>query len=135
KLEQEDETKMGGRAMRILIPRAIPPVYEMRNNRGVGHAGAEVDPSHMDAEYVVHSCRWMLAELIRVYHAFDTNTARSVVEALTEREVPMIWEVGDLKRVLDSSMSVSDRVLVLLYSTIERVSVSQLSRWAEYKNL
>ena len=45
KLEQEDETRMGGRAMRILIPRTIPPVYEMRNNRGVGHAGAEVDPA------------------------------------------------------------------------------------------
>src|SRR5207248_1894570 len=93
KLEQEDETRMGGRAMRILIPRTIPPVYEMRNNRGVGHAGAEVDPSHMDAEYALHSCQWMLAELVRVYHAMDAVSARALIDALIQREVPLIWQV------------------------------------------
>jgi hypothetical protein len=134
KLEQEDEVKMGGRAMRILIPRAIPPVYEMRNNRGVGHAGAEVDPSQMDADYAVHSCQWMLAELVRVYHALDTKTARSVVEAVTKREVPLIWEVGGSKRVLDPAMSVPDKVLMLLYATLGAAGVGELCQWTEYKN-
>jgi hypothetical protein len=134
KLEQEDEAKMGGRGMRILIPRAIPPVYEMRNNRGVGHAGAEVDPSQMDAEYALHSCQWMLEELVRVYHALDTETARAVVEALIARDVPLIWQVGGVKRVLDPNMRVQDRILVLLYATPGAVDVEDLCRWTEYKN-
>ena len=134
KLEQEDEVKMGGRAMRVLIPRAIPPIYEMRNNRGVGHAGADVDPSHMDAEYALHSCQWILAELVRVYHVLSTDTARGVIEALVQREVPLIWQVGDVKRVLDPTMSVSDRALALLYATPGSVDVDVLLRWTEYKN-
>ena len=125
---------MGGRAMRIMVPRAIPPIYEMRNNRGVGHAGAEVDPSHMDAEYALHGCQWMLAEIVRVYNALDTKIARSLIEALIEREIPLIWQVGGTKRVLDPRMSVSDRVLVLLYTTPGGVDVNELYRWIGYKN-
>lgn len=133
-LESEDEARMGGRGLRILVPRAIPPVYEMRNNRGVGHAGAEVDPSHMDAEYAFRACQWMLAELVRVFHALDTQTARAVTELLIERTTPLVWEIGGVKRVLDPGMRAQDRVLLLLYATPGAVDQDELLRWSEYKN-
>ena len=37
------------RSFQILIPRTLPSLYEIRNNRGVGHVGGDVDPNHMDA--------------------------------------------------------------------------------------
>ena len=41
------------RSFQILIPRLLPALYEIRNNRGVGHVGGDVDPNHMDAQAVL----------------------------------------------------------------------------------
>src|ERR1035438_4507741 len=41
------------RSFQILIPRLLPPLYEIRNNRNVGHVGGDVDPNHMDATTVL----------------------------------------------------------------------------------
>jgi hypothetical protein len=37
------------RSVRIQIPRMLTALYEIRNNRNVGHVGGDVDPNHMDA--------------------------------------------------------------------------------------
>ena len=50
KLEQNTQIP---RSFQILIPRLLPALYEVRNNRGVGHVGGDVDPNHMDAQFVV----------------------------------------------------------------------------------
>src|SRR5262245_60982886 len=43
-------TRVGDRSLRVLLPRLLPFLYEIRNNRGVGHVGGDVDPNHEDAE-------------------------------------------------------------------------------------
>ncbi|MBB3083292.1 hypothetical protein [Geodermatophilus sabuli] len=43
-------------------------LYDIRNNRGVGHAGADVDPNHMDATVVLYQSKWLVAELVRLLH-------------------------------------------------------------------
>jgi hypothetical protein len=37
------------RSFQILIPRTLTSLYEVRNNRGVGHVGGDVDSNHMDS--------------------------------------------------------------------------------------
>ena len=46
-LEQESTVagRVGDRSMRILIPRMLPVLYEVRNNRGVGHVDGDVTPT------------------------------------------------------------------------------------------
>lgn len=133
-LEQPGDVALP-RALRIQIPRALLPVYEMRGNRGTGHAGAEIDPNHMDAEYALHACQWMLGDLVRAYHQLDPDVARRVVEALTERVVPLIWDVGNgVKRVLATEMDTGQRVLALLYATPGPVGQAMLRGWSEYKH-
>ena len=56
-------------SFQILIPRALPALYDIRNNRGVGHAGEDVNSNHMDATLVLSMCNWIMAELVRVFHA------------------------------------------------------------------
>src|SRR5262249_37594630 len=41
-----DPNRLGDRSLRILIPRLLPFLYEIRNNRGVGHVGGDVSPNH-----------------------------------------------------------------------------------------
>ncbi len=68
-----EQNKHVSRGFRILIPRIVPAIYEIRNNRGVGHLGGDVDSNYMDATFVVNNCSWVLGELIRVFHNLSVD--------------------------------------------------------------
>src|SRR6266508_6021460 len=89
-LEKADEKKCP-RAVRIQIPRMLVALYEVRNNRGVGHVGGDVDPNFMDATAVVVMSKWIVAELIRVFHAVPVEEAQGLVDSLVERTLPVVW--------------------------------------------
>lgn len=125
----------GYRSARILIPRALPFLYEIRNNRGVGHIGGEVDPNYMDAMAVVNMSSWVLAELIRIFHSVTIQEAQELVNSLVERKHPLVWELENLRRVLDPKMNMSDQVLVLLHTKPSWIGVSDLFKWVEYSRL
>lgn len=122
------------RSIRIQIPRVIIGLYEIRNNRNVGHVGGDVDPNHMDAVYVLQAAKWIIAELIRVLHDLSIDEAAALVDALVEREVPLVWKVGDGRRVLDPKMSMKDKTLLLLHSTPLPVAEGDLRSWVEHSN-
>ncbi len=132
-LEKADKTQFP-RSVRIQIPRVIMGLYEIRNNRGVGHVGGDVDPNHMDARVVLESAKWVMAELVRVFHDLTTQEATDVVNALVERTVPIVWEVGAQKRVLQSKLSKRDQTLLLLYATTGPVKEVDLFSWVESSN-
>jgi hypothetical protein len=125
----------GPRSMRVTIPRVLLGVLDIRNDRDVGHVGAEVSSNHMDATYVLGAAKWLVAELVRVFHQVDVTTATEFVEALIERETPAVWAVAGVKRVILAGASMSDRVLLLLDSTAAPVLDMDLRIWAEYSNL
>jgi hypothetical protein len=112
----------------------LQPLYEVRNNRGVGHIGSEVDPNFLDATAVYNMASWILAELIRVFHRVSTKDAQDTVDALVERKTPLIWEVGENKRVLRPDMPTDDQALLLLHQSIGWVSEKALTSWVEYSS-
>lgn len=122
------------RSFQILIPRLLPALYEIRNNRGVGHIGGDVDPNHMDATAVLSNANWVMAELIRVYHTVSISEAQTVVDALVEQRVPLIWDVAGTKRVLDPSMGLKEQILALLASCAAAVSSAELISWTDYQD-
>jgi hypothetical protein len=123
------------RSVRIQIPRMVVALYEIRNNRGVGHAGGDVDPNDMDATAVLYMSKWLLAELVRVLHTLTTAEAAEVVEALIERQVALVWSSGDKKRVLRPGLTWKRNTLLLLLSESGEVSEADLFRWIEHKSL
>jgi hypothetical protein len=60
-------------SLRILLPRMLPPLYDIRNNRGVGHVGGDVNPNQMDATAVYSMTSWIMAELVRIFHNVTTQ--------------------------------------------------------------
>lgn len=120
---------------RILIPRMMLGLYDIRNNRGVGHAGADVDPNHMDATAVLYTSKWIVAELVRLLHTRTTDEATAIVDGLIEREVAWVWSHGDKRRVLRTGMSWKQQTLVLLLTEAGDVSESDLLRWLEHPRL
>lgn len=122
------------RSFQILIPRMLPALYEVRNNRGVGHVGGDVDPNHMDAVLVLSMCNWIIAELVRVLHGTTVVEATQVVDSLVERRIPLVWQGGTTKRVLDPSLSLKDTALLLIAESPTTVAVDDLFLWTGYDN-
>lgn len=122
------------RSPRILIPRMLVPLYEVRNNRGVGHAGGEVNPNHMDAMCVLQVAKWVVAELVRYLNDLPVDEASDVVDSLVEREVPLVWKVGGKRRVLDPSLSMKAKTLLLLHGCSGPATEAELLDWTEHSN-
>jgi hypothetical protein len=121
------------RSFRILIPRILPALYEIRNNRGVGHVGGDVDSNHIDALAVLSISGWIMAELIRVFHNVDIQDAQNIADNLVDRKIPLVWQSGDIRRVLQPTLSIRNQVL-LLSSLSEAVTKDDLLRWIEPTN-
>jgi hypothetical protein len=131
-----DAARVGDRSMRVMIPRVLPVLYEVRNNRGVGHVGGDVSANHMDAEAVQAMASWVMAELVRIFHGVDVMEAQATVEALVERKTPIIWQIeGGVRRVLDPGMNAKDQTLLLLHHSTGWVSANDLFDWIEYSTL
>jgi hypothetical protein len=122
------------RSFQILIPRLLPALFEVRNNRGVGHAGGDVDSNHMDATFVITSANWVMSELVRYFHNVSTSTAQSLVDNLVERRIPLIWEGEEMRRILDPQMKLQDQIIVLLATSTGQQNVADLYRWTGYNN-
>lgn len=126
----------GPEELRILIPRALNFVYTMRNKRGMGHEGEEVDPREADASAVVVLANWCVSELIRVTSTLPMEDAQRIVDALAERELPVVWSGAGRKRVLDPQMQRRDQVLTLLYSEPDEATpIEDLCSWVEAPRL
>lgn len=122
--------------LRLVIPRALVFVYTMRNKRGIGHVGGDVDANRIDALSIAQTCDWVLCELIRCFHGLSLDEAQDLVDGLTIRNVPDIWEVAGKKRVLKSGLEYKDQVLLLCYQDPSSTILSEdLYDWVEYSNL
>lgn len=132
---QSHYPKTANHSARILIPRMMIGLYDIRNNRGVGHTGADVDPNHMDATAVLYASKWLVAELVRLLHQLTVDEATAIVDSLIEREVAWVWSHGDKKRVLKPGMSWKKKTLVLLLTEAGEVDEANLVRWLEHPSV
>ena len=134
-MDQAYQSVPNSRSARILIPRIMLGLYDIRNNRGVGHAGAEVDPNYMDATVVLYTAKWLMAELVRLLNALHIDEATAIVDGLIEREVSWVWADGDKKRVLRAGMTWKEQTLVLLLTEAGVVAEGDLHRWLEHSHM
>ncbi len=102
-------------SVRLTIPRVLIALYDVRNKRGVGHLGGDVDENHMDAELVLALSNWLVAELVRVFYSTTPEEAAALVDGVVEKRIPLVWDLGSRRRVLNPKMSARDKTLVLLY--------------------
>jgi hypothetical protein len=130
----ENEAARAPRSIRIQIPRMLIALYEIRNNRNVGHVGGDVDPNHADAVCVLQMAKWIVAELVRVLHDVSTDEATAIVGSLADRETPLIWEVNGKKRVLSTKLGMRAKTLILLHASNGPVAEADLVSWVEHSN-
>ncbi|WP_460487319.1 hypothetical protein [Curvibacter fontanus] len=123
------------RGFQILIPRLLPALYEVRNNRGVGHVGGDVDSNHMDSAAVLALANWIMGELVRVLHLTSTTEAQQIVDAISIRRIPLVWDgLNGVRRVLDPKIALKDQILLLLDSSADGEATSDIANWTGSKN-
>lgn len=123
-------------SLRIIMPRALVFLYTVRNKRGIGHVGGDVDANRIDSATMARLSDWILCELIRVYHDLSLEEAQDLVDSLAERDLPDIWTVAGRKRVLREGTTKKAQTLLLLYSEADvAVPVEDLADWVEYSSL
>jgi hypothetical protein len=119
KVLQSYESASGDESFRILIPRALKAVYNIRNKRGVGHISG-VSPNEMDSTYILYTVKWVLAELVRLASGLPISETQRLVDSITERKMEIIWKEGDISRILDKQLKAREQILVLLYDQSPR---------------
>jgi hypothetical protein len=123
-------------SVRLIIPRALMHLYTLRNKRGIGHIGGDVDANKIDLSAIVSAADWIICELIRIYHKLSLEEAQDLIDSISFKTIPTIWEVAGKKRVLNPELSAKDKSLLLLYSETDLgILVEDLYEWVEYSSL
>ncbi|MCW5896354.1 MAG: hypothetical protein KIT50_12200 [Bacteroidetes bacterium] len=134
KLVQVPKT-VGNESQRTILPRAIVFLYTLRNKRGIGHVGGDVDANPIDSVTIARTADWIMCELIRIHHGLSLEEAQAIVDTISARDIPTIWEVAGKKRVLQKGLEYKEQVLLLLYQDTQNgVLVEDLFDWTEYSN-
>lgn len=122
------------RALRIQIPRLLIALYEMRNNRAIGHAGGDLEPNQMDGLLFLQGMKWILAEFVRMFYSCDINSAQQVVDSLATRWNPVFWEKDGKKVLLHQNATAAERTVITLYFSDLKAPRIDVQRWVEYAN-
>lgn len=119
------------RSFQILIPRMLPALYEIRNNRNVGHIGGDVDSNLMDSIAVATLSSWIMGELIRVFHNLSTQESQKIVDLITSRKIPLVWTEDNMKRVLIPNMGKKHQILLLISTETTKTNTDLLFKWLD----
>lgn len=120
-------------SVRFHIPEACTLIYDIRNRRGVGHLGGDVNPNLSDSRVITAVADWVIAELVRLHYACSLSAAQAIVDGIVQRRTPLVWDGESVRRVLKPSMRTQDQVLVLLANeTSLRASQADLCNWVGY---
>ena len=122
-------------SFRIHIPRVLITIYNIRNKRGVGHLGGDVNPNSADSGLLVACADWVMAELFRIYYQCSLEEAQDIVNAIIQRRLNLIHEIENVKRVLLPSLSIRNQTILILSSIYpSKATVEDLVTWIEPSN-
>lgn len=117
---------------RIVIPRILKGVYNIRNKRGVAHI-TTISPNEMDATVILYNVKWVLAEITRLASNLRPTETQQLIDNIVERQVEVLWKQDGFRRILDTSITKIDQVLIHLYDESPQ-SAEALRNHIEYAN-
>lgn len=123
-------------SVRLHIPRVIIGIYNIRNRRGVGHVGGDVNPNNSDSLFILAASDWIMSEIIRLHYNSTLDEAQQIVDNLVQRRLLIVCDVQDKKRVLNHKLPYRDKALLIL-ATIPKNGIDDrtLCDWVEHSNI
>ncbi len=109
------------------IERVIGVVYKFRSDRGVVHISKDYTANNMDAMLVLHACKWLFAEFLRLAWEEDRKTIAETIAQIVQIEDPLIHVLDGAPLILDPEVSGPEEVLLLLnHAPTNRLTESDL---------
>jgi hypothetical protein len=128
-VEKEITATMGGLKgrdedewLRLLIPPTVRAMYNIRNRRGVDHL-SRIKPNHIDARVLTAQADWILAELTRLATTHDFVQAQALIDALVDRQLPLIEMINGEWKLLQTDLPLEDAILLASYHDDKLVQV------------
>jgi hypothetical protein len=118
--------------LRLHIPRALIALYNIRNHRGVGHIGGDINPNISDSTLLNTGCDWVMAEFIRLFYVCDITEAENLVKRIVKRKISFVYTIEDRKRVLKVKGFENKILLLLLEKYPETIIDTELFKWTEH---
>ncbi|NUM43033.1 MAG: hypothetical protein HUU45_15565 [Leptospiraceae bacterium] len=126
----------GVESQRVVLPRALSFLYTLRSKRGISHVGGDVDANPIDSATISRIADWIMCELIRIHHSLSLEEAQALIDTISTRSLPDIWDVAGKKRILRKGLNYRQQVLLFTYQDIQNgVLTEDLHQWTEYTNL
>jgi hypothetical protein len=120
-------------SIKTIIPRALVFLYAMRNKRGIGHVGGDIDANSIDTATIARIADWIICELIRVFHKMPIEEAQDLINSISIKSIPIVWEIAGKKRVLKDGLNAKQKSLLLLYTESDAAVLTEdLCSWVEY---
>ena len=125
----EDDTKTHlylSRKSLIHITKIIRSVYRLRSQRGAIHLNS-MSADELDSRYVLIACRWILAEMLRLFADASRQETEDLFVKLSKRPVTMLRDFGSIKLVQNTKLTAAEEILVYMYlSDSEEIMASEL---------
>jgi hypothetical protein len=128
----ESQPKKIPDSIRLYIPRLLIAVYDIRNNRNIGHANVSILPNHTDAALLLGVVKWLMCELIR---NFSNKNIDHLLLQISATINPFYWEEKDRRRILVDGLDMDEKILVHLYFANLTTSLDKLKKWMDVKNI
>jgi len=122
-------------SIRLYIPKALDVLYDIRNNRNVGHVGGDIDENYADANLSLTLCSWVLVEIIRLYYIGDINQAQELVNKLIQIRIPLIQDFDGYLRILTPELPLRNKIMAIaFYKGEEGISLQDLNRFLSHNH-
>ncbi len=96
------------------ISKAIELVYKFRSARGVAHISKEYNANYMDSMMIVHTCKWIFSEFLRLAWDKDEKIIAETIEQIVQIEHSLIHELEGKPLVLVKKISARNEIPLLL---------------------
>lgn len=131
----QSPASQGNESIRIIIPRALLLIYTLRNKRGIGHIGGDIQANSIDIATILKVVDWVICELIRIYHNLSLIEAQLIIDSLNLKIIPDVWHVDGKKRIIKEGLTFSQKTLILLYNELDnKATLKELYEWTEYSS-
>lgn len=90
-------------------------IYKVRSKRGAIHLSPDYTANHLDSRLILDNCRWILAEILRMFWTADRKALAEMVINLVEFEIPMIVEYDGVPFVLHTGLTAYNEVALVLF--------------------
>lgn len=113
------------------ITKVISMVYKLRNDRGIAHISPIHSANGMDAMLILHACKWIFAEFLRLAWNGNRQVVGQVIDQLVQLRHSIIHELDGKPLVQVPGISAHEEVLLLLnHAASHRLSRSEIREYA-----